>query len=462
MHSKKICSLSLLAGLTLAAVPATAHADAPDALDFWWSDSYSDVYFARPHNTYQKTAEYPNLDYALWDGFHALELDVHEYKQVGGVKQFPVKHDAWNSDTGNNCRWGQGGYLRDCLHDIRNWSDYNPGHLPITVQIDLKAISPYAWGDAQYDELHAQVAEVLGSKLYRPNELRAFTGNDSLRQGVYTSGWPSLSALQGKVIVLIMGGPLGDKNDYQENYVRRYDYNANFFVCPNADSPADFDWWGNANDFDEPQTNKWVICGNVGSPAGWDSIAARADANHQLMNLWSGSYEHDEFWRMYLAVGWGASMISRGNADTFYDKIPLVGLRSSVPVQFQMVNDNSNKCVDVWNGAYSNGTDIIQWSCNSDPNQAWIYTGAGQLRSAGNTAYCYDIEGGNGNLGDRHHIWKCDGGDSEKWRLEWFGSFRGMKDRCMDVPNSSTADGVQLWHYDCNGTGAQRFHLQWW
>lgn len=59
---------------------------------------------------------------------------------------------------------------------LRNWSDYNPGHLPITVQIDLKTLDPYGWGDGQYDELHAQVAEVLGSKLYRPDDLRMFAG----------------------------------------------------------------------------------------------------------------------------------------------------------------------------------------------------------------------------------------------------------------------------------------------
>lgn len=78
---------------------------------------------------------------------------------------------------------------------------------------------------------------MLGSKLYRPNDLRAWTGHDSLRQGVATYGWPSLSALQGKIIVLILGGPIGDKNDYQENYVRRYSYYSNFFVCPDADRP---------------------------------------------------------------------------------------------------------------------------------------------------------------------------------------------------------------------------------
>ncbi|WP_163570207.1 RICIN domain-containing protein [Fodinicola feengrottensis] len=31
--------------------------------------------------------------------------------------------------------------------------------------------------------------------------------------------------------------------------------------------------------------------------------------------------------------------------------------------------------------------------------------------------------------------------------------------RCLDVPNSATADGTRLQIYDCNGTGAQTWTL---
>jgi hypothetical protein len=31
--------------------------------------------------------------------------------------------------------------------------------------------------------------------------------------------------------------------------------------------------------------------------------------------------------------------------------------------------------------------------------------------------------------------------------------------RCLDVPGASTANGVQLQIYDCNGTEAQSFYL---
>lgn len=459
MKASKILSLAVLSsGIALMSFEGSARAEAPYAWGAWLSDRYDQIYWARPHNTYQ-TDHFGHLDYALWDGFRALELDVHEYSYVDGVPQFPVKHDVWNGNTSNNCKWGAGGYLRDCLFDIKNWSDANPGHLPITVQIDLKSISATNWNPDQYDELHDQIGQVLGSKLYRPEDLRSWTGQDSLRLGVAMYGWPALGALTDKIIVLIMGGPIGDKNDQQENYVRRWHAYANAFVCPNADQPAHFNWYGSADDFDEYDTNKWVICGNVGSPDGWSAIAANADANHQLMNLWRSGWEYDDYDQMYLAVGWGASMISRGSGETWGGRVPLVGVRRSVPVEFKMVNESSGKCVDVWNGSYANGTDILQWSCNGDPNQTWIYTDQGQLLSKGNTSYCYDIEGGDGDLGDRHHIWQCDGGASEKWRLHWDGSFVGKNDRCIDVPYSSTADGTQLWHYDCNGTTAQRFYL---
>ena len=305
--------------------------DAPGARDLSWDDPYDQTYWSRPHNTYSPDHHADLVD-PLRIGIRAIELDVHELEDVAGIRQFPVKHGARDPDTWNNCRKGRGGYLRDCLNDVRDFSDAHPRHLPITLQIDLKREWITGWGDDQLDELHRQIAEVLGARLYRPEDLRAWTGHDSLRVGVAMSGWPSLRELAGRVIVLIMGGPFGDKNDTQERYVRRHRASANFFVCPNAGSPADFAHDGHADDFDEPETNAWVICGNVGSPRYWKDIASAAADNHQLMNLW-GDGEYDAFHKMYLAIGWGASMISRGNADTFGGKLPLNGRRRSVPAK---------------------------------------------------------------------------------------------------------------------------------
>jgi hypothetical protein len=52
---------------------------------------------------------------------------------------------------------------------------------------------------------------------------------------------------------------------------------------------------------------------------------------------------------------------------------------------------------------------------NNASGQQWQLTDAGQLRVASNYAYCLDIEGGYANPGKLAHVWKCDGGASERW-----------------------------------------------
>ncbi|EYF02660.1 Ca2+-dependent phosphoinositide-specific phospholipase C [Chondromyces apiculatus] len=456
MHPKTLRHglFGFVTGLLAASSAGEALANAPSAGSIHGSLPYDRAYFARPHNTYNPS-KFGNLEDALQLGFRALEIDIHEFPNF--YFQFPVKHSAGDPDNANNCQ----GDLRACLAKIRTWSNAHPGHEPITLQIDLKvgvSNAFVAWSDLQHSILHHQIGEELGTKLFRPRDLQDFTQYDNIRAGVYFKGWPTIDALRGKVIVLIMGGPINDKNDNQENYVRIHQGDANFFVCPNAGSAGDFTYHGNADDFDEYDTNKWVICGNVEAGSGWRHLANSANNNRQLMNLWGGSL-FDQFHTMYLAVGWGASMISRESFNTFGGKLPYMGVRRSVPVEFNLANENSGLCLDVANASYQNGSDIIQFHCNSDANQRWIYTDETQLLSKGNNAYCYDIDSGDGDRGDKHHIWRCDGGASEKWRLQEDGSWVGKENRCMDVPNSSTSPGVQLWHYDCNGTSAQRFDI---
>ncbi|APR82729.1 Hypothetical protein A7982_08078 [Minicystis rosea] len=356
-------ALATACGIVVSDEKPTARAidGAPSARGLSWEDAYDQTYWSRPHNTYLREHHADLVD-PLRAGIRAIEIDIHEFEDVGGIRQFPVKHDASDPDTWNNCREGRGGHLRDCLKDIRDFSAAHPRHLPITLQIDLKREWITGWGDEQLDELHRQVAEVLGARLYRPEELRAWTGHDSLRRGVAMKGWPSLRELAGRIIVLIMGGPFGDKNDTQECYVRRHRASAHFFVCPNAGSPADFEYAGHADDFDEPETNAWVVCGNVGSPASWMEIAKAAADNHQLMNLW-GDGEYDAFHKMYLAIGWGASMISRGNEDTFGGKLPLNGRRRSVPVGLRLANEAIDGGAVARDAIDGDGSDVIQSTC---------------------------------------------------------------------------------------------------
>ena len=71
---------------------------------------------------------------------------------------------------------GAGGWLRDCLSDIRAWSDVHPSHLPITVQLDLKPgdLGFWGWDSGSKAALDSTVAQQLGAKVYQPEALRAY------------------------------------------------------------------------------------------------------------------------------------------------------------------------------------------------------------------------------------------------------------------------------------------------
>lgn len=97
--------------------------------------------------------------------------------------------------------------LVDCLGAIRTWSDANPGHLPIIVNIELKddplplgipgtAVLPF---DAQrLDELDDVLRSVLGDRLITPDDVRGDAPD--LRTAVTTTGWPTLAESRGRVL----------------------------------------------------------------------------------------------------------------------------------------------------------------------------------------------------------------------------------------------------------------------
>lgn len=444
----------LLSGMAVAAallLSAGASADVPAGQPLAGTTAYNAAYWSRPHNTYEK-AHFAKLTDVLDRGNQVVEIDIYD------ASGFPVKHDPGEAATANNCKGGAGGLLQDCLRDIKAWSDAHPGHLPITVQFDLKpSLGLWGWDASYMAALNTLVANELGAKVYKPETLRAFTGYASLREGVYRAGWPSVDSLRGRIILQMMGGPIGDKNDTQEEYVNQFGSAAQIFVCPEAHEPKHFYWNGNAKDFDDANTNKWVVCGNHEAVQYWYKDTLTAQQNGQLVNLWSSNEtQFDAFNQMYLAVGWGASMISHESVDTFSGKLPLNGIRRSVPTGFTLRSAQSGYCVEIQSGLYANGSDLNQRPCTGGVPQQWTYSET-QLRAVGNAEYCFDIEGGNGNNGDKLHIWDCDGGSSEKWQLQTDGRLIGMNGRCADVVDNT--NGTRLQIRNCTGGASQRFDI---
>jgi glucosylceramidase len=140
---------------------------------------------------------------------------------------------------------------------------------------------------------------------------------------------------------------------------------------------------------------------------------------------------------------------------------------------YQVINQNSNACVDQAGGGTANGTIVQQWACvTGSTNQGWQFraTDSGYYNVLNRTAAAqnevWDVTGGTGATGDSVKIqtWAYGGGTNEQWLPVSLGSgyykmVARNSGKCLDVPGASTANGVQLQQYTCNGTAAQAWRL---
>ncbi len=93
----------------------------------------------------------------------------------------------------------------------------------------------------------------------------------------------------------------------------------------------------------------------------------------------------------------------------------------------------------------------------------------GSLLQNANSGLCMDSNGG--ATGPRMHQWTCDWGNVNQVYMltAYYDPYTGSYDvytirnraynECVDVPNASLNNGVQLQLWPCNGTGAQFFRL---
>ncbi|HLJ87075.1 MAG TPA: RICIN domain-containing protein [Candidatus Angelobacter sp.] len=137
---------------------------------------------------------------------------------------------------------------------------------------------------------------------------------------------------------------------------------------------------------------------------------------------------------------------------------------------YNVVNQNSGSCVDATGFGTTNGTAVQQWACgNAQVNQEWQFqpTDSGFFRVVNRNApsEVWDVT----NVGTANNsliqLWQNGGGTNQQWQPVSLGNgafkFVGRgSGRCLDVPAASTANGVHLQIFDCNGTGAQAWTLQ--
>ena len=99
--------------------------------------------------------------------------------------------------------------LKDGLTTIRDWSQANPGHIPVMVLIEVKGAfpevmaelnckQPIICGINELDALDQEIRSVFArDHLLLPDDIRRDC--KTLKEGVLNLGWPRLSELGGKV-----------------------------------------------------------------------------------------------------------------------------------------------------------------------------------------------------------------------------------------------------------------------
>lgn len=138
---------------------------------------------------------------------------------------------------------------------------------------------------------------------------------------------------------------------------------------------------------------------------------------------------------------------------------------------YEVVNQNSGSCVDDANFGTVNGTPVQQWSCGAT-NQQWqfrpadggFYEVLNRLAASANQAW--DVTGGTSATASGVPIqtWSYAGAANQQWQPVPLGNgyYRFVARHsglCLNVPNASTANGVQLQQSACNSTAAQAFRL---
>jgi hypothetical protein len=152
------------------------------------------------HNSYHIK---PELDLDQWRYTHApldvqlesqgvrkVELDTY-YNEALGV--FEVYHVGALDDQ-TTCR-----RFTDCLKVMKTWSDENPAHHTIFIQIEPKDPFDAATAETYFQRLEKEILSVwYRERLVTPEDVQGDAA--SLREAITTKGWPTLRVGRAKAL----------------------------------------------------------------------------------------------------------------------------------------------------------------------------------------------------------------------------------------------------------------------
>jgi hypothetical protein len=189
----------LAAGLVLAAcsAPDPYPKDGTLRLNHLQMKGTHNSYHLRPDPLLRPEFDYehPTLTNQLEkEGVRQFELDVHWMRDD---QRFAVFHLP-SLDERSSCHW-----FTDCLAELRAWSDAHPLHEPLFIFVETKDdIDP----DPIAPHLDALDVEALSgwprARVLTPDDVQGT--HATLADAVTTAGWPTLRALRGHVLFVMI------------------------------------------------------------------------------------------------------------------------------------------------------------------------------------------------------------------------------------------------------------------
>lgn len=129
-------------------------------------------------------------------GVRAVELDIWLDRSC---ERYEVFHAAV-ADEETTC-W----LMTDCLEALRAWSDANPGHHPIFVQIEPKDVYRESTAELQIEAMEREILSVWPRELIvTPDEVRG--DRASVAEAIERDGWPTLGEVRGHALFFMNRG----------------------------------------------------------------------------------------------------------------------------------------------------------------------------------------------------------------------------------------------------------------
>ena len=132
-------------------------------------------------------------------GEEPLEYDIEKKLEQPGLKLFHIQDIDFRSHHL---------LFKDCLLEMKKWSDKNPDHTPIFILMNTKdkkvegTVDPLPFTKNAYDSLDMEIRSVFDeSKLITPDWVRGEL--ETLEEAILTKGWPSLNESKGRFLFVL-------------------------------------------------------------------------------------------------------------------------------------------------------------------------------------------------------------------------------------------------------------------